>query len=146
MFKFFKRNKKEKIKKDLYSLDSKLTALVLAYEVARSDGEVSENELEIIFREIEKISINVNKTNNEIYEILENFSSNSISFHEFIEDINNQYSIDEKITMISYLWEIAYADNILEVNEEKLIRRIADLVHLKDIKVLSLKNKHKSNF
>lgn len=143
MFKFFKRNKKEKIKKDLYSLDSKLTALVLAYEVARSDGEVSENELEIIFREIEKISINVNKTNNEIYEILENFSSNSISFHEFIEDINNQYSIDEKITMISYLWEIAYADNILEVNEEKLIRRIADLVHLKDIKVLSLKNKHK---
>ena len=127
----------------MYSLDSKLTALVLAYEVARSDGEVSENELEIIFREIEKISINVNKTNNEIYEILENFSSNSISFHEFIEDINNQYSIDEKITMISYLWEIAYADNILEVNEEKLIRRIADLVHLKDIKVLSLKNKHK---
>ena len=50
MFKFFKRNKKEKIKKDLYSLDSKLTALVLAYEVARSDGEVSENELEIIFQ------------------------------------------------------------------------------------------------
>ena len=48
MFKFFKRNKKEKIKKDLYSLDNKLTALVLAYEVARSD-EVSENELEIIF-------------------------------------------------------------------------------------------------
>lgn len=144
MFKFFKRNKKEQIKKDLYSLDSKLTALVLAYEVARSDGEVSENELEIIFREIEKISINVNKTNNEIYEILEYFSSNSISFHEFIKDINNQYSIDEKITMISYLWEIAYADNILEVNEEKLIRRIADLVHLKDIKVLSLKDKHKN--
>ena len=46
--------------------------------------------------------------------------------------------------MISYLWEIAYADNILEVNEEKLIRRIADLVHLKDIKVLSLKDKHKN--
>ena len=134
MFKFLKEIKKKKIKKDLYSLDSKLTALVLAYEVARSDGEVSENELEIIFREIEKISINVNKTNNEIYEILENFSSNSISFHEFIEDINNQYSIDEKITMISYLWEIAYADNILEVNEEKLIRRIADLVHLKILK------------
>ena len=143
MFKFFKKNKKTNIKKNLSSLDIKLTALILAYEVARSDGEVSDNELDIIFREISKISKDVNKTSDEVYKILEIFSKNSVSFHEFIEDINKHYSIDKKLEMLSYLWEIAYADNVLEVNEEKLIRRIADLIHIKDIKVLNLKDKYK---
>lgn len=145
MFRFFKKNKETKIKKDFSSLDSKLTALILAYEVARSDGEVSDNELEIIFREISKISKDVNKTSDEIYKILEMFSKNSVSFHEFIEDINKHYSIDKKLEMLSYLWEIAYADNVLEVDEEKLIRRIADLIHIKDIKVLNLKDKYKNS-
>lgn len=143
MFKFFKKNKETNIKKNLSSLDIKLTALILAYEVARSDGEVSDNELDIIFREISKISKDVNKTSDEVYKILEIFSKNSVSFHEFIEDINKHYSIDKKLEMLSYLWEIAYADNVLEVNEEKLIRRIADLIHIKDIKVLNLKDKYK---
>ena len=42
---------------------------------------------------------------------------------------------------------MAYADKILEVSEERLIRRIADLVNIKDIEVLKIKdiskNKHR---
>jgi uncharacterized tellurite resistance protein B-like protein len=33
---------------------------------------------------------------------------------------------------------------MLEVNEERLIRRIADLIHLKDIDVLKIKEKVKN--
>ena len=43
--------------------------------------------------------------------------------------------------LIRFLWDVAYADNILEVDEERLIRRIADLLAIKeDIKFLRLKN------
>jgi uncharacterized tellurite resistance protein B-like protein len=35
---------------------------------------------------------------------------------------------------------VAYADKILEVNEERLIRRIADLINIKDIEVLKIKD------
>ena len=38
---------------------------------------------------------------------------------------------------------MAYADLILEVNEEKLIRRIADLIHIKDVEVLRIKSEIK---
>ena len=38
------------------------------------------------------------------------------------------------------MWEIAYADGKLDVNEEKLIRRLADLIKIKDIEVLKLKD------
>jgi uncharacterized tellurite resistance protein B-like protein len=39
---------------------------------------------------------------------------------------------------------VAYADKILEVNEEKLIRRIADLINIKDIEVLKIKDMSKN--
>jgi uncharacterized tellurite resistance protein B-like protein len=35
---------------------------------------------------------------------------------------------------------VAYADKILEVSEERLIRRIADLINIKDIEVLKIKD------
>ena len=38
------------------------------------------------------------------------------------------------------MWKIAYADGSLEVNEEKLIRRLADLIRIKDLDVLKLKD------
>ena len=36
--------------------------------------------------------------------------------------------------------KVAYADLILEVNEERLIRRIADLIKIKDVEVLKIKS------
>ena len=42
------------------------------------------------------------------------------------------------------MWEIAYADGRLDVNEEKLIRRLADLIKIKDIEVLKLKDSAKN--
>jgi uncharacterized tellurite resistance protein B-like protein len=68
-----------------------------------------------------------------------------VSFYEFIEDINKDYSKEEKLSLIKYLWDVAYADNVLEVSEERLIRRIADLIKIKDIEVLKLKDGSKNH-
>ena len=114
---------------------------MLAYEIARGDGDVSESELSIILNEIKKITSKVGKSEQEILKIIQDFSSDSISFHEFIEDINKDYSKEDKLALLNFLWSVAYADSVLEVNEERLIRRIADLIHLKDIDVLKIKDK-----
>ena len=45
--------------------------------------------------------------------------------------------------MIGFLWQTAYADNVLDVDEERLIRRIADMVRVKDMQVLKLKHQAK---
>ena len=46
--------------------------------------------------------------------------------------------------MIEFLWQTAFADNILDVDEERLIRRIADMIRIKDMKVLKLKYQAKN--
>jgi len=142
MFNFFRKKNNIKEEQDI-SFDIELTATILAYEIARADGEISEVELSILKEEINKIASKVKKNKNEIFKIVENFSNNSVSFHEFIEDINKNYAKEEKHELIRFLWKVAYADLILEVNEEKLIRRIGDLIHIKDIEVLRIKNEIK---
>lgn len=147
MFSIFKSKKKKQFKdKPVNSFEIELTACVLAYEVARADGDISKNELSSLETEINKISTKINKAPEEILSIIETYSANSISFHEFIEDINKEYTKYEKLSLIAFLWNVAYADNILEVNEERLIRRIANLIRIKDVEVLRLKNKSKQSF
>ena len=145
MFNIFKKVKKTTEKNKKVSFEIELTACVLAYEVARSDGDISQDELRVLLNEIKKITANVGKSEDEILNIIEEYSKNSISFHEFIEDINKDFSKEEKLSLIKFLWDVAYADAILEVNEERLIRRMADLINVKDLEVLKLKNRSKSH-
>ena len=139
MFSFFKKKKvsNDNVKKDF---DIELTASILAYEIARSDGDISESELSLLYDEIKKISAKVGKKEEKILEIIEEYSKNSVSFYEFINDINKDYSKEDKLSLIQFLYDVAYADKILEVSEERLIRRIADLIKIKDLEVLKIKD------
>jgi uncharacterized tellurite resistance protein B-like protein len=136
--------KKKKVTQDIQKnpeFEIELIGAVLAYEIARSDGDISDLELNLLIEEIKKISKKVNKTDEEIFSTIEIYSKDSVSFHEFIADINNDFSKEEKLSLISFLWDVAFADSQLDVDEERLIRRIADLIRIKDIEVLKLKDK-----
>jgi len=143
MIKFFKnlfnnKNiKNESLSKEGFDIHS--TSLVLAYEVARSDGEIDINEIEYL-----KGLIDDSECKDKILNQLEEFSENNVSFYNLIKDINDNCSIDQKEGIIRLLWDVAYSDEFLEVHEERIIRRIADLIMIKDIRVLRLKDDSKN--
>jgi len=139
MFNFFKK-KTNNVENKKNNFEVELTASILAYEIARSDGDISKSELSLLYEEIKKISSKVGKKEEKILEIIEEYSRNSVSFYEFISDINKDYSKEDKLSLIQFLFDVAYADKILEVTEERLIRRIADLINIKDIEVLKIKD------
>ena len=145
MFNFFKKSQQKDIPENVNSsFEIELTAAVLAYEIARIDGEISNEELNILMKEIQTIANKVKKDEKEILKIIEVYSNDSVSFYEFIEDINKNYTKDDKLSLLNFMWKIAYADGTLEVNEEKLIRRLADLIKIKVLEVLKLKNDAKN--
>tara|TARA_B100002052_G_scaffold242173_1_gene226894 strand:+ start:1285 stop:1722 length:438 start_codon:yes stop_codon:yes gene_type:complete len=140
MFNFFKKANYEKEDNKNPSFEIELTAAVLAYEIARSDGDIGNEELNLLMEEIKLISKKVNKDETEILKIIEIYSKDSVSFYEFVEDINSNYTKVEKHSLLKFMWDIAFADGVLDVNEERLIRRLADLIKIKDIEVLKLKD------
>ena len=144
LFNFLRKKKLQDSEAESVSFDFELTAAVLAYEIARIDGEIDEDELKILKSELVLIAGKTNKDESEILEIIESYSKNSVSFHDFVEDINKEYSKDQKINLLRFMWNVAYADSKLDIEEERLIRRVADLIKIKDIEVLKLKDNAKT--
>ena len=105
---------------------------------------MSEEELSVLMDEIKNFK-KVNKDIDEILNIIELYSKDSISFYEFVDDINKSYKKEEKLSLLKFMWDIAYADGRLDVDEERMVRRLADLIKIKDIDVLKLKDNAKTN-
>ena len=143
MFNFFKKNDSNLDDKK-FVFDPELIGCALAYEVAVSDGEIDDSELLKIKSEILKKSEQLSLNPDEVFKTIEHHNQESVSFNDFINQINDNFFHEQKIQMIEFLWETAYADNVLNVDEERLIRRIAGMIRIKDIKVLKLKDQAKN--
>ena len=144
MFNFFKNNNKVDVVENT-TFDIELIAYALAYEVAIADGDIDDDELKRIKSGLLRISDKLSQSSDELFEIIEEHNRNSVSFYEFVEDINNHFTKEQKLALIKLLYETAYADNILEVNEERLIRRIAELIRIKSSLVLKVKEEVRSS-
>ena len=140
MFSFFKKKEKEKEKpKNL-----KLIALCLVYEVANADNDIDVRERDLILEKIkESIDVSV-LTEKEIFDVIQEESERRVSFYDIINDINQNLDKKEKIDVLKMLWEIAYADNVLDADEEKIIRRSAEMLGIKPSIVLKTKEEFKN--
>ena len=143
MFNFFKKNDSNLDDKK-FVFDPELIGCALAYEVAVSDGEIDDTELLKIKSEILKKSEQLSLNPDEVFKTIEHHNQESVSFNDFINQINDNFLHEQKIQMIEFLWQTAYADNVLNVDEERLIRRIAGMIRIKDMQVLKLKDQAKN--
>ena len=140
MFSFFKKKEvKEEKPKNL-----KLIALCLAFEVANADNDIDDREKDLILEKI-KNTIDISILNEkEIYNLIKKESDQRVSFYDIIHDINTNLDKEEKIKILRLLWEIAYADEVLDVDEEKIIRRSAEMLGIKPSIVLKTKEEFKN--
>ena len=140
MFNFFKKKEEKKEKpKNL-----KLIALCLAFEVANADNDIDIREKELILEKIkESIDVTV-LTEKEVFDIIKEESQKRVSFYDIINDINKNLDKKEKIDVLKMLWEIAYADKVLDVDEERIIRRSAEMLGIKPSIVLQTKEEFKN--
>ena len=140
MFSFFKKKKEEKEKpKNL-----ELIALCLVFEVANADNDINILERDLILKKIkESIDVSV-LTEKEIFDVIQEESKERVSFYDIINDINKNLDKKEKIDVLKMLWEIAYADKVLDVDEERIIRRSAEMLGIKPSIVLQTKEEIKN--
>ncbi len=142
MFNWFKKKKVEE-KEEPKNLQ--LISLCLAFEVAASDNDIDLKEKELILNKIkENIDTDV-LSSDEVFEIIKNENEVKVSFYDLIYEMNKNLAKDEKEEVIRLLWETAYADDILEADEERVIRRSAEMLGIKSSIVLKIKDQVKNN-
>ena len=140
MFNIFDKNKKE------INLDNNLYINIgaLLIHVAKIDENYSEKEKEIIKKTLLELGLSNDNLEN-IFKKSEEVEKNSNQILEFTKEVKNK---DEafKIKIVEALWKIIYADNISDMYEASLMRRLTGLLYLDSKIVGDIKDKIKQSF
>lgn len=117
-----------------------IACAVLLCEVMRADGELTQAEQEKIAEIlVQQFTISADEVNS-IIETATQLSVHATDFYQFTSKINRNYTLNERIKIVELLWKIAYADGELAVIEEHIIRKIADLLHLRHSEYIKTKH------
>jgi uncharacterized tellurite resistance protein B-like protein len=65
-----------------------------------------------------------------LLELAEEEVNKATDYYQFASLINKNYTLEQKILLIKYLWEIAFLDGHLDDQEEYLVRKVAGLLHV----------------
>ena len=118
-----------------------LAICILMIEVSRSDDNFDDIEKEKILS-ILKSKYELDDTQLEIImKIANQKNDDMISLYEWTTIINNTYEYDERVKILRSLWEVAYADNVIDKYEDYTIRKIADLIYVKHSDFIKAKHK-----
>ena len=120
-------------------LSIEIACAVLLCEVMRADHVFTENEQDELSIILTK---QFNLSGQEVETILVQafeLSENATDFYQFTSKLNQHYSLDERIKIVTLLWQVAYADGELANIEEHIIRKIADLLHLRHSEYIATK-------
>jgi len=119
-------------KKDVVSNLELLCGLMI--EAAFTDGQVEQSEL----NKIKSSLINVfDEDPNEVDLVLDlalKNKNNNKSLHYYTSYINKNFDENKKLLLIESLWEIVLSDGELHDFESSLIRRLAGLLYVSDVK------------
>lgn len=109
-----------------------LAAAALFLEMMTMDDHCELKEQEVILSLIQQnFSLTLEQAT-ALMELAEQQRKQATDYFEFTSLINKTYSLEQKIHLIEALWKIAYIDNILDVQEDYLVRKIAKLLHVPD--------------
>ena len=137
MFELFKttvnkfKNNEENIQNDEVKALNSIVALLV--EAASIDGEIGNDEK----NQIENILIErLNLDKIEAEKILEQTISESeeqIEIWSKTNDIRKELDYEERLNIFELMWEIVLVDDVIDVFEAQLMRRVSGLLYISDI-------------
>ena len=138
MFSFFKKKKNNTNKNQEI-----LQIAALLVHAAKIDENYSNKEKEIIKKTLSELFLE-EKNIEEILKKAENIESQSNQILDFTKEIKN-LNEERKKKIIETLWKIIYSDNLSDIYESNLMRRLTVLLYLDSKIVGDLKKKIISN-
>lgn len=107
-----------------------LATAVLLIEVMRSDGNIAPEEQAKVQA---LLKAHFRLTNEQVLQLVahgDRHAREAYDFQRFTSLINSELDLPERVRIIEFMWQVAYADNELSAHENHLMRKIADLLYI----------------
>jgi len=107
-----------------------LATAVLLIEVMRSDAESTDEEQDTILNILKERFQLPDAELAQLSELGHRTATATNDFHQFTSLINRELGMPEKVRIIEYMWQVAYADRQISAHEDHLMRKIAGLLYI----------------
>jgi len=118
-----------------------VAACALMIEMANIDDEFSDDESERIIAILKKEFNLSDEMALELINLSHEELKGSVDLWQFTSLINKNYSPEEKIQLMEFVWKVVYADGHLDQHEDYLVKRIANLLNLRHGEMIDVKLK-----
>ena len=127
--KFFSKNVLEP-EAETTSPDQLATAALLI-EVMVIDGDLDDQEMQAITGTLSNMLDLSEEQIDQLIELSKEEVADATSLYQFTKEINEHFDIEKKLSLMTAMWRVAFADGHLDKYEENIIRRVADLLHIR---------------
>lgn len=125
--------------KQVQNHDIRIATCALFLEMAQIDGEFSEKERKKILGILKQEYNLSEEVAAELTETADKAREKSIDLWKFTNLINENYSEDEKIRIVEFLWKLVYTDGKLDQHEDYLIHKLATLLEIRHDQLIEVK-------
>lgn len=112
--------------------DLRMSVAVLLLEAARQDDQFDSDERAVIAQLLTRKFDLTEQECGALLEAGEVRAAQMVQLHGHTSAVFEQMAPEERIHLVEMLWEVAYADGVLDPEEDMLIRRVAGLIHVTD--------------
>jgi len=107
-----------------------LAAAVLLVEVMRSEADIDAKARNTVLSSLRtKFSLTSDEADR-LVDVAESTAREASDYFAFTSRINEAFGMEQKIRMVEYMWQVAYADGTLSAHENHVMRRISDLLYI----------------
>lgn len=107
-----------------------LATAALLVEMVHADADVSADELQAVGAALKSAFDLDDDTITTIIKLAQDERDAATCLHDFTRSLNDVLDADGRTRVVELLWQVAYADGRLDVYEEHLVRKVADLLHV----------------
>lgn len=108
----------------------RLATAVLLVEVMRSDPDIDDVERDAVIAALRDKFALADDELARLVELAEATARDAHDYHRFTSCINKGFDAEQRVRIIEYMWQVAYADGHLSAHEQHLMRKIADLLYV----------------
>lgn len=117
-----------------------LATAVLLVEVMRADGKVGDAERPVVLAALrERFSTLADDELQRLFELAELRSTEAHDLHSFTARLNAAFDEPQRVLILERLWRVAHADGHVDAHENHLLRRLADLLHVRQADAVGAK-------
>lgn len=107
-----------------------LACAVLLLEVMRAEPDLKREELQAVQAALRRKFTLTPDELDRLVELADEKARGANDFYAFTSTLNDRFSQEQKVRIVEFMWQVAYADGDIDAHENHLISKVAGLLHV----------------